>query len=126
MKKVAGTLRINLANYRELESFAQFGSDLDPSAKKRLERGRKTVELLKQDVHELVQMPTQIVTIYALSEGLMDDLSIEQVKTLESEISQGLKMNTLGQKIQKHLAETKTLPDKKDLDTFIMNLKRVI
>jgi F-type H+-transporting ATPase subunit alpha len=71
-------------------------------------------------------MPTQIVTIYALSEGLMDDLSIEQVKTLESEISQGLKMTTLGQKIQKHLAETKTLPEKKDLDTFIMNLKRVI
>ncbi len=52
MKKVAGTLRINLANYRELESFAQFGSDLDASAKRRLERGRKTVEILKQDVHE--------------------------------------------------------------------------
>jgi F-type H+/Na+-transporting ATPase subunit alpha len=73
MKKVAGTIRINLANYRELEAFAQFGSDLDSSAKKRLERGRKTVEILKQDVHELIDMPTQILTVYALSEGHMDD-----------------------------------------------------
>ena len=126
MKKVAGTLRINLANYRELEAFAQFGSDLDPSAKKRLERGRKTVELLKQDVHELVQMPTQIVTIYALSEGFMDDLSIEQVKVLEAEISQGLKMNDLGKKIHDHLVRTKSLPEKHDLDHFIQNLKRLI
>ncbi|NBK24637.1 MAG: F0F1 ATP synthase subunit alpha, partial [Spirochaetia bacterium] len=126
MKKVAGTLRINLANYRELESFAQFGSDLDASAKKRLERGRKTVEILKQDVHELISMPTQIVTIYALSTGLMDDLNLEQVKQLEHEITQGLDMNDLGQKIKKHLVETKSLPDTKDLDHFIHGLKRVI
>ena len=126
MKKVAGTLRINLASYRELESFAQFGSDLDTTAKKRLERGRKTVELLKQDVHELIQMPTQIVSIYALSEGHMDDISLDQVKTLEAEITQGLKMDERGQKIHKHLLETKTLPDKKDLDEFINHLKRLI
>jgi F-type H+-transporting ATPase subunit alpha len=126
MKKVAGTLRINLANYRELESFAQFGSDLDASAKKRLERGRKTVEILKQDVHELVSMPTQIVTIYALSSGLMDDLNITQVKQLESEITQGLEMNELGQKIYKELVETKSLPKTSDLDKFIQGLKRLV
>jgi F-type H+/Na+-transporting ATPase subunit alpha len=126
MKKVAGTIRINLANYRELESFAQFGSDLDASAKKRLERGRKTVEILKQDVHELVQMPTQIVTVYALSEGFMDDLNLEQVKALESEIAQGLQMNDLGKKINAHLIETKSLPEKKELDSFIQGLKRLV
>ncbi len=126
MKKVAGTLRINLANFRELESFAQFGSDLDQSAKRRLERGRKTVEILKQDVHELIEMPTQIVTIYALSNGLMDDLNTEQVTKLENEITQGLNLNDLGKKIKKHLLETKSLPDKKDLDTFIKSLKKVI
>lgn len=126
MKKVAGTLRINLANYRELESFAQFGSDLDASAKKRLERGRKTVELLKQDVHELVQMPTQIVTVYALSEGFLDDLTIEQVKPFEYEIAQALEMTEAGQKIHKHLMETKSLPDKKELDHFITGLKRLV
>jgi len=126
MKKVAGTVRINLANYRELESFAQFGSDLDASAKRRLERGRKTVEILKQDVHELIEMPTQILTIYALSTGLMDDVDIDKVKVLEKEISQGLKMNDLGKKIHKHLTETKTLPDTKMLDEFVTNLKRMI
>ncbi len=126
MKKVAGTLRINLANYRELESFAQFGSDLDQSAKRRLERGRKTVEILKQDVHELIEMPTQIVTIYALSTGLMDDLNLEQVVQLQAEITQGLHMNDLGKKLYQTLIETKALPDSKDLDTFIKSLKKVL
>jgi F-type H+-transporting ATPase subunit alpha len=126
MKKVAGTLRVGLASYRELEAFAQFGSDLDTSAKKRLERGRKTVEILKQDVHELIPMPTQIVTIYALSEGLMDDITVDQVKALEREITTGLEMNELGIKINKHLIETKSLPDQKDLNEFIKSLKRLI
>jgi F-type H+-transporting ATPase subunit alpha len=126
MKKVAGTVRINLANYRELESFAQFGSDLDQNAKRRLERGRKTVEILKQDVHELIEMPTQIITIYALSNGHMDDLNLDQVKALESEIDQGLKMNELGMKIYDELIEKQTLPDTKMIDQFITNLKRMI
>ncbi len=126
MKKVAGTLRINLANYRELEAFVQFGSDLDPAAKKRLERGRKTVELLKQDVHELTSMPTQIVSVYALAEGHMDDLELEQVKALEKEIDQGLDMNERGKAIKKELQETKKLPEKEGLDTFIRELKRMI
>jgi len=124
MKKVSGTVRINLANYRELESFAQFGSDLDASAKRRLERGRKTIEILIQDVHELIEMPTQIVTIYALSSGLMDDVVLENVKKLENEINQGLHMDELGQKLYKHLVETKTLPDTKELDQFVQSLKR--
>ncbi len=126
MKKVAGTLRVNLASYRELEAFAQFGSDLDTSAKKRLERGRKTVELLKQDVHELVQMPTQIVTVFALSEGLMDDVPVDRVKALEYEIAQALIMTDTGQKIHKHLQDTKTLPDTQALKEFITGLKRLI
>jgi len=126
MKKVSGTVRINLANYRELESFAQFGSDLDANAKRRLERGRKTVEILIQDVHELIEMPTQIVSIYALSSGMMDDVALENVKKLETEINQGLHMNELGQKIYKQLVDTKTLPDTKELDKFIQSLKRMI
>jgi F-type H+-transporting ATPase subunit alpha len=126
MKKVAGTLRINLANYRELESFAQFGSDLDQSAKRRLERGRKTVEILKQDVHELISMPTQIITIYALANGFMDDLNLEQVIKLQNEISQGLHLNDLGKKLNQELVETKKLPDTALVDKFIKSLKKVI
>ena len=126
MKKFAGTVRINLANYRELESFAQFGSDLDQSAQRRLERGRKTVEILKQDVHELVDMPTQIVTIYALSQGLLDDVSIENIKVFEKEIELGLKNNNLGQEIYDELIATHNFKDTKKLDEFILELKRMI
>ena len=126
MKKVAGTIRINLANYRELESFAQFGSDLDSSAKRRLERGRKTVELLKQDVHQIVDMPSQIVSIYALSNGYLDDVSLERIQTFEKEIQLGLKNDSAGQKIYQTLMETKTLPKEADLKAFIDARKKVI
>jgi F-type H+-transporting ATPase subunit alpha len=126
MKKVAGTIRINLANYRELESFAQFGSDLDSSAKRRLERGRKTVELLKQDVHELIDMPTQIVTIYALSNGFMDDIDTNQVQKFEQQIALGLNNDPQGIKIKEVLLKTKALPDKETVETFIKSRKKVL
>lgn len=126
MKKVAGTIRINLANYRELESFAQFGSDLDASAKRRLERGRKTVELLKQDVHELIDMPTQIVSIYALSKGFMDDIEIDKIKAFENEIAVGLESDKDGKALKKVLLETKALPETKALEAFIVSRKKVL
>lgn len=126
MKKVAGTIRINLANYRELESFAQFGSDLDPTAKRRLERGRKTVELLKQDVHEIIDMPTQILSIYALSHGYLDDVHMDDVKKFETELRLGLQSDPLGQRIYQTLNDTKSLPKQEDLQSFIEARKKVI
>jgi F-type H+/Na+-transporting ATPase subunit alpha len=126
MKKVAGTIRINLANYRELEAFAQFGSDLDSSAKRRLERGRKTVEMLKQDVHELIDMPAQIVNIYALSKGYLDDVELELVKPLEAEILQGLKQDPDGKAIYQTLMETKSLPSDDIMERFIKGRKKVL
>ena len=126
MKKVAGPIRISLANYRELESFAQFGSDLDPNSKRRLERGRRTVEILKQDVHELIDIPTQVISLYALSNGFMDDLDLEQVKALESEIAQSLKMSEKGQKLMSYLVEHQKLPEAKDIEALIKDLKRLI
>ena len=126
MKKVAGSIRINLANYRELEAFAQFGSDLDTSSKKRLERGRKTVELLKQDVHQLFDMPSQIISIYALSNGMLDDLDIKQIKPLEREIKVGLDNDKNGILLKKFINENKTLPEKKEIETFIYSLKKVL
>lgn len=126
MKKVAGTIRINLANYRELESFAQFGSDLDPTAKRRLERGRKTVELLKQDVHEIIDMPTQILSIYALSNGYLDDVHMDDVKKFETELRLGLQSDSLGQRIYQTLNDTKSLPKQEDLQSFIEARKKVI
>lgn len=126
MKQVAGTLRINLASYRELESFAQFGSELDPSSKRRLERGKKTVEILKQGVHELITMPTQIVIFYALLKGHLDDVSLKQIQNFESEVEQGLRIRELGKTINEHLNTHKTLPEEETLDLFIKEAKRFI
>lgn len=126
MKKVAGTLRINLANYRELESFAQFGSELDSNAKRRLERGKKTMEILKQDIHELINMPTQVVLFYALQKGELDDVSVKQIRNFESEIEQGLRIRPTGKQVAAHLMETQSLPDESLLDEFIRETKRFI
>ncbi len=83
MKKVAGPLKLELAQYRELEAFAQFGSDLDESTKRQLERGKRSVELLKQPQYAPVKMEQQVVSIYALTKGYMDDVPVEKIKEFE-------------------------------------------
>src|SRR3989344_5824137 len=84
MKKVAGTLKLDLAQYRELEAFAQFGSDLDDSTKKQLERGKRSVEVLKQLQYAPVKTEHQVVTFYALTKGFMDDVPVEKIKEFEA------------------------------------------
>ncbi len=83
MKKVAGTLKLDLAQFRELEAFAQFGSDLDEATKKSLERGKRSVEILKQPQYSPVKMEHQVVTFYALTKGFMDDVPVEKIKEFE-------------------------------------------
>ncbi|MCX6752355.1 MAG: F0F1 ATP synthase subunit alpha [Candidatus Nomurabacteria bacterium] len=84
MKKVAGTLKLDLAQFRELEAFAQFGSDLDESTKKQLERGKRAVEVLKQPQYSPVKIEYQIVVLYALTKGFMDDVAIDKIKEFET------------------------------------------
>jgi F-type H+-transporting ATPase subunit alpha len=83
MKKVAGTLKLDLAQFRELEAFAQFGSDLDDTTKKLLERGKRAVELLKQDQYSPVVVENQIVALYALVKGYMDNVPVARIKEFE-------------------------------------------
>ncbi len=83
MKKVAGTLKLDLAQYRELEAFAQFGSDLDENTKRQLERGKRAVEVLKQPQYAPVKMERQVATLYALTQGLMDDVPVAKIKEFE-------------------------------------------
>lgn len=83
MKKVAGTLKLDLAQYRELEAFAQFGSDLDESTKRQLERGKRAVEILKQPQYSPVKTEHQVVVLYALTKGFMDDVPVEKIKAFE-------------------------------------------
>src|SRR3989440_3798326 len=91
MKKVAGKLRLDLAQYRELEAFAQFASDLDPGTKAQLARGERTVEILKQPQFEPWPMEEQVATIFAVGQGFMDDLPVEQIKRFESELIDALR-----------------------------------
>ena len=91
MKKVAGTLRLDLAQYRELEAFAQFASDLDAGTKAQLARGERTVEILKQTNAAPWPMEEQVATIFAVGQGLMDDVPVEEVKRFEQEMIDALR-----------------------------------
>ena len=86
MKKVAGTLRIDLASYRELEAFSQFGSDLDDHTQKSLERGQRTVELLKQSAHRPLDVAKQVVILYALAHHLLEDIPLNELRLFEKEL----------------------------------------
>jgi len=84
MRKVAGPLRLNLAQFRELEAFAEFGSELDAASLAQLERGRRVVEVLKQGQFSPLPVEDQVVSIFAVTEGHMDDIELEDISTFES------------------------------------------
>lgn len=86
MKRVAGTLRIDLASYRELEAFSQFGSDLDGTTKRSLERGERTVELLKQSAHRPIDVAKQVIILFALSNHLLEKIPVKELRAFESEL----------------------------------------
>jgi len=91
MKKVAGKLRLDLAQFRELEAFAQFGSDLDEATRRQIERGRRTVEVLKQDQYATMAVENQVAILYALTNGYLDDVAVEDVQKWEAEFHQYMK-----------------------------------
>ncbi len=88
MKKVAGTLRIDLAQYREMEAFAQYASDLDKSSRDQLARGERMVEILKQPQYQPLPVSDQVLVIYAATHGHLDALPLPQVSRYESELRQ--------------------------------------
>ena len=85
MKKVSGTLKLDQAQFRELEAFAKFGSDLDAATKLTIERGRKNLEILKQAQFSPYSVGQQVAIIYAATNGLLDDVTVEQAKAFETE-----------------------------------------
>jgi F-type H+-transporting ATPase subunit alpha len=91
MKKVAGTLRLDLAQFRELEAFAKFGSDLDKSTLAQLTRGQRMVEILKQGQYVPMRVEEQVVIIFAASKGVLDDIELGDVRKFEEELMEALK-----------------------------------
>ena len=93
MKKVAGTLKLDLAQFRELEAFSQFGSDLDDATKRQLERGRRAVELLKQPQYSPVLVEHQIICLYTLVKGHLDNVAVADLARFEKEFIEYAEMN---------------------------------
>ena len=109
MKKVAGKLRLELAQFRELAAFAQFSSDLDKETKQRIERGKRLTEVLKQDQYVPMEIEKQVAIIFATVNGFLDDVEIEKVKDFEK----GL-LEYLGEKYQDVLDRIREDGDIKD------------
>ena len=122
MKKVSGTLRLDLASYRELESFAQFGSDLDPATKAKLDRGERTVEVLKQDLHSPIPVEKQVMILYALTKGYLDDVAVKDIHRFEKELYAYLDANPC--EAIKHIQETKDLPKEELMNKVIEAFKK--
>lgn len=122
MKKVSGTLRLDLASYRELESFAQFGSDLDSATKAKLDRGERTVEVLKQDLHSPIPVEKQVMILYALTKGYLDDVAVKDIHRFEKELYAYLDANPC--EAIKHIQETKDLPKEELMNKVIEAFKK--
>ncbi len=117
MKKVAGTLRTDLAAYRELESFAQFGSDLDQATQAKLNRGQRTVEVLKQPLHDPIPVEKQVVILYALTHGYLDAVPVEDIARFQNELFDNFDSSHAD--LLKTIRETSQLPDDKKLSAAI-------
>ena len=109
MKQVAGRLRLDLAQFRELEAFATFGSELDKASQAQLERGARVVEVLKQPQHRPMPVEQQVMVIFTVTQGFMDDVPIGDVKRFESEFLQY--MESRHPEVGRRIAETGELPE---------------
>jgi F-type H+-transporting ATPase subunit alpha len=109
MRQVAGSLRLDLAQYRELAAFAQFGSDLDPATQKQLSRGKRLVEILKQPQYQPLPVEKQVAIIFAATNGYLDGVPVEQLREYEEELYRFF--DTREADLLKAIAEKKILDD---------------
>ena len=125
MKQVSGTLRLELAQYRELEAFSQFGSDLDNDSSRRLEKGKRLVEVLKQDQYKPMEVGKQIAMLYAAVNDFLSDIKVSDIRRFEREFLEY--MDTHYREIEKSIITGKTLTDeiKTKLEEAIVEFKKV-
>ncbi|UYZ13916.1 F0F1 ATP synthase subunit alpha [Brevibacillus sp. WF146] len=122
MKKVAGPLKLELAQYRELAAFAQFGSDLDKATQARLTRGQRLMEIMKQNQFDPMPVEKQVAIIYTATKGYLDDIPVEDVRRFEKEFLSYLDSNK--PHLLEHIRTTKELPDEKELNAAIEEFKK--
>ncbi|EEI23822.1 F0F1 ATP synthase subunit alpha [Lentilactobacillus hilgardii] len=122
MKKVAGTLRLDLASYHELESFAQFGSDLDEATQAKLNRGARTVEVLKQPLHSPIPVEKQVLILYCLTHGFLDKIEIDDILRYQNEIFDFFDRSH--KDLLDSIAKTGNLPDTSKMDAAIKEFEQ--
>jgi len=125
MKQTAGPLRLELAQYRELASFSQFASDLDPATRRQLDRGRRLMEVMKQGVHAPLDVARQIAILYAGSQGHLDALTVSDVRGFEDRLNAALDAPGPGPEYRRLFALHKAMTDevKAALDEVLRKLK---
>ena len=124
VKKVSGTLRLDLASYHELESFTQFGSDLDAVTKAKLDRGKRTQEVLKQDLHKTLTMEEETMILYALTHGFLDSIPVENLAKYEESLYLDMKTSNEGKTLTETLRLTKCLPDTAKMDAYLTEFNK--
>ncbi|MGH9900421.1 MAG: hypothetical protein ACRD68_01130, partial [Pyrinomonadaceae bacterium] len=123
MKQVAGTLRLDLAQFRELQAFAQFGSDLDKATQAQLARGQRLVEILKQPQYQPMDVEKQVLIIWAATTGHLDDVPVEQARRFEADLLRFIENSQPG--LLAAIREKKSLTDeiKNDLTRAVTDFK---
>jgi F-type H+-transporting ATPase subunit alpha len=126
MRAVAGTLRLSLAQFRELEAFSQFGSDLDATTQQQLRRGARLVEVLKQGQYSPYPVERQVALIFAATQGFLDDVAVDKVKAFETEFLSFLEANY--PEVLKGIVTSKTLSDelKAELKSALQKFKTTV
>ena len=125
MKQVSGTLRLDLAQYRELEAFAQFGSDLDNDSSRRLEKGKRLVEVLKQSQYSPMDVEKQVIILYAAVNDFLSDIKVKDIRKFEQGLLEYI--DTHHREVEKSIIAEKTLTDeiKKQLEVVIVEFKKI-
>ncbi|CAH0435300.1 ATP synthase subunit alpha [Clostridium neonatale] len=125
MKQVSGTLRLDLAQYRELEAFAQFGSDMDNDSSRRLEKGKRLVEVLKQSQYSPMDVEKQVIILYAAVNDFLSDIKVKDIRKFEQGLLEYI--DTHHREVEKSIIAEKTLTDeiKKQLEVVIVEFKKI-
>ncbi|MFZ5630594.1 MAG: F0F1 ATP synthase subunit alpha [Spirochaetota bacterium] len=119
MKKVAGTLRLDLAQFRELEAFAQLGTELDPATQRQIDRGQRLVELLKQPQYRPMSVEKQVVSIYAATKGFMDKVPVKNIRDYEDKLLDFIEKTH--NEFYVIIRDTKGLPDEGKLNSVLQD-----
>ena len=119
MKKVAGTLRLDLAQFRELEAFAQLGTELDPATQRQIDRGQRLVELLKQPQYKPMPVEKQVVSIYAATKGFMDKVPVKNIRDYEDKLLEFIEKTH--NEFYVTIRDTKGLPDEGKLNSVLQD-----